>query len=706
MVRTRNYLSSLDIGQVNLDLLRSAEEGFLQRACKTALNVVLKAGGSGARRRPGGNRLATLVGASRRFTYEGRGFKEHLDFSNGRLDVYAEDGTLEQTITSSVPWDTDDLDNLKFDSDANRVFVAATTFLPRELTRADDGTWTLGNFTFAATVNSKTAQPFYDKFNRIDVTMTLGAYSGSGVSITFSDDVLEAGHVGLRFRYLTRCEVEIASVTNGTTGTVNIIDEIYPTLVVAVADSSKYKVGHVVQGTVSDVTGIVAAVPTGTSVRVILLEGYDRFVYDGADPAATDTLVGPEGGEKLTASPALYSTPGTTSIWDEQLFSDVRGYPGDVTVHKNRLIFTAFPQATDVVIGSALGNFYNFEVGAEDEDAFNEELGADPNSQIRHAVSAEQLLIFTDRGAYFVPESPESPLTPSNIEFSEIGPDGASKVEPFTVTEGILFIDDAAERLMIAAMTGNVRRPWSVAELSEVSYDLLTGPKRLAVANGLDGRSERYALILNTDGTLACMMYRRGSEVVGFSKWTHGEGTFTDLTTSRDELFLTSKVGSLYTLSKASFSALCDDEQSYASAVTALNGKTAYVVEDMAVIGSGVVASGLVPGVAVGAGLKIGVDFEVDVTPAPQIDTRRGWARVRIPQVWVDVIDTGAFHVNGVESSPFKPLDPLDDPGKVRSESVRSHQLGWSEEATVTIGQRKGRGARFDVRSITMEVSR
>lgn len=691
---------------MNNELLRNAEEGFLERACKTALNVVLKAGGSGARRRPGGNRLANPVAASRRFTYDGRGFKEHLDFSNGRLDIYAEDGTLEQTITSSVPWVLADLDNLRFDSDANRVFVACTSFMTRELTRADDGTWTLSVFTFSDTVNGKVSQPFYDKFNRIDVTMGLSAYSGTGVTMTFSDPVLVAGHVGLRFRYLTRCEVLVTGVTSSTVGTVTIIDRIYPTLLVTVVASSKFKVGQVVQGTVSNVLGIVSAVPGGTTVEVILLEGYDYFVYDSGDPAATDTLVGPEGGSKLTASPSEVTTPGTSSIWDEQLISAVRGYPGEVTVHKNRLCLTAFPQATDVFTASALGNFYNFEVGPEDEDAIQEELGADPNSQIRHAVSTEQLLLFTDRGLYFVPESPENPLSPNTIEFSWVAPDGASLVEPAEVTEGILFIDDAAGRLMLAAMTGNVRRPWNVAELSEVAYDLLTGPKRLAVSNGLDGRSERYALILNDDGSIACMMYRRGSEVVGFSKWTHGEGTFTDITTVRDQLFLTSKVGSLYTMSKASFSATCDDERAYTSAVTALNGLTGYAVKDRAVIGSGVVASGLVPGVAPASGLKVGFDFEVDLTPAPRIDTRRGWARVRVPQVWVDVIDTGAFHIDGVEYLPFKPNEALDNPGKIRSESVHAFMLGWSEEATRTIGQRKGRGARFDVRSVTMEVSR
>lgn len=705
MPRTRSYLSSLEIGEVSADFLRNAAEDFLPRAMKTALNIVLKASG-GYTRRPGSQQLAQLIGESVRFRYRGRGVTEELVFSNARVDVYATDGTLNQTITASVPWVTADLDNLAFDSDSNRVFVASQTFMTRELTRADDGTWSLSTFTFAGTVNGKVGQPFYDKFNPIDVTMSIAAYTGNGIAISFSGDVLVSDHVGTRFRYLTACEVEIASVTNATTGTVNIIDALYPTLSVAVADSSDYKPGQVVQGTVSDVIGLVSSVPSGTTLQIVLLEGYTEFAYDASSDDATDTLVGPEGSQKLTASPTTVSTPAASSIWDEQLISDVRGFPGTVVVHKNRLMFSRFGEATDVLCGSSLGNFYDFEVGVEDTSAFNEELGADPNSQIRYLVSTEQLLVITDRGIYFVPESPENPLTPSSLEFSLIGPDGAALVPPVIATEGVLFIDADAGRLMLVAMTGNVRRPWQVAELSEAAYHLLTGPKRMVVANGLDGRNERYALIMNEDGSFACMMYRRGAETVGFSKWTHGNGTFVDVTATEDDVVVTSKVGATYTMSQLGFAYTVDDTQDYASALSGLDGQTVEVVKDRAVVATGLVASNAVTDVAAASGLSVGYDFDVEGTPAPPVSTSAGWARQRITRVWVDIRDTGTFFIDDVEFTAFGPFDALDDPGKVRSGHIEAFQLGWDEDATKRVHQKKGKGHRFDVRSITMEVSR
>ncbi len=694
----------MDLGEVSEDFLRSANEGFLPRACKTAKNVILKSG-PGAARRPGSQELAALSYASVRFRYRGRGVEEELVFSNGRLDIYASDGTLNQSITSSVPWTTAQLDALRFDSDSNRVFVFHQAFMTRELTRASGGTWTLSTFAFADTVNNKTSQPFYDKFNDIDVTMSIGAYTGTGVAITFSDDVLVAGHVGLRFRYLTRCEVEIASVTDGQNGTVDIVDTLYPTLQVTIGDTTKYKTGQVVEGSVTGVTGIISSIPTGTTMQVLLLEGYDQFFYDATTPANSDKLIGPEGEEILTAANTTVGTPATTSIWDEQLMSDVRGYPGTGVVHKNRLVMSKFEEATDVLVGSSLGNFYDFLVGAEDEAAFNEELGADPNSQILHLVSTEQLVVFTDRGLFYVPEAPENPLTPSSLEFAAIGPDGAADVAPFVASEGILFIDADAGRLMVAAQTGNVRKQWNVAELSEAFYHLLTGPKKIVVANGLAGRTERYAMVLNTDGSFAVMMYRRGTDVVGASPWEHGEGVFEDVTVAGDTVVTTSLVGSIRTMSQMSFDAVCDDEQDYSSAASGRNGETGYVVEDGAVIGSGVVASNAVPDYAAGAGLTLGFDFEVDLTPAPQMDTERGIRRIRVTKVWVDCINSGAIEIDGTPYLAQNASDSLDDPGFTKSRVIEAFTLGYSYEATKTIGQSKGAGAAFDIRSITMEVS-
>ena len=137
-----------------------------------------------------------------------------------------------------------------------------------------------------------------------------------------------------------------------------------------------------------------------------------------------------------------------------------------------------------------------------------------------------------------------------------------------------------------------------------------------------------------------------------------------------------------------------------------LDGQTVEVVKDRAVVATGLVASNAVTDVAAASGLSVGYDFDVEGTPAPPVSTSAGWARQRITRVWVDIRDTGTFFIDDVEYTAFGPFDALDDPGKVRSAHIEAFQLGWDEDATKRVHQKKGKGHRFDVRSITMEVSR
>lgn len=697
------FRSTFEAGEISPDWLRRIDTPILASACQTARNVILKASG-GILRRPGTTGLSDLQGQARHYRFEGRGFTEILVLTNGRLDVYDESGSLQDSITSSVPWTTAQLARLKFTADANRVYVFHQEFVTQVLERASDGSWSRADFSFLSGINSNPAQPFYDKFSDIDVTMSVNAYSGTGRTLTFSDDVLktDGSHVGVRFRYLGACEMTITAVASATSATVTINDALYPTLDVTVASSAGYKVGQVVEGSISQVRGIVASIQSGTVVRVTLLEGYDQFQVITESGVDKDRLVGPESRGEITGVSTV-ATPATTSIWDEQLTSDARGYPATGVVHRGRLFMTGFPEATDVVVASAVGNFHNFALGTDDDSAINTELGDDPNSEIRHLVSAEQLLLFTDRGAYYVPESAESPITPESLAFLRLGQEGASYVEPVVASEGVLYIDAESGRLMAAVPTGNVRRSWQPIELSEYAYHLLTGPVRIAVSNGLDGRSERYVFVLNADGTLAVMIYRRGAEIVGWTAWERGEGTWTDIGATADTLTCVSKIDTTYRLGAFSFGALVDDEIDYSSSVSGRNGDTAAAVKNKVVVVEETVASGEVPSVAPASGYTLGYDFAVTLRPAPPV-SENGWRRQRIARTTLEVVDSGAVTVNGKLSWPYGAGDDLENTGAVSSRVIRAFKLGWANDQTPLIQQSKGEGALLDVLACSMEV--
>ncbi|MBL4544447.1 MAG: hypothetical protein JKP95_00445 [Oceanicaulis sp.] len=60
---------------------------------------------------------------------------------------------------------------------------------------------------------------------------------------------------------------------------------------------------------------------------------------------------------------------------------------------------------------------------------------------------------------------------------------------------------------MAVTPTGNIRRSWEIVDVSEYAPHLIGPCVKLAMANGLDGRSERYVCALQESGelTVACI---------------------------------------------------------------------------------------------------------------------------------------------------------------------------------------------------------
>jgi len=704
MARRRDFRANFEYGELSDDYLRRADSDQLVRACRRLRNAFLKSSG-GFMRRPGSVELAVLLAAKPRiYEYKGQDGVEIFVLTDGRLDIYDPDGTKTRTFPSNIPWSEDELDSLVFESDQDTVYVSHQAFKTQVFTRGGPNTWDRSDFAFQGGSGNEILQPYF-RFGQPNAIMTIGAYSGSGVSITFDEDVLTADHVGARFRYMQANEVEIDSVTDGQNGTCTIKSRLYPTVDITVTNTIGFKVGQVVQTEIDELNAVVAQVVSGTVVRVIMRDSYDEPDVPGTgDP---NKLIGPESAVDIS-SVASVASPIGTSIWDEQMVSDMRGYPGTIAVHRGRLFLGRFRDAPDAIAASAVNNFTEFFTGGTltAADGFIERLGHDPNSEVRHFVSAEQLIVFTDRGAYYVPESAENPITPESVEFLRIGPEGASDVPPALANEGVLFIDEDAKRLMAVIPTGNIRRSWAIIELSELSYDLIGMPTRLAISNGIDGRSERLVYILNDDGTLTVVMYRRGSDVTGWGVWSRGRGTWRDVITSADDVYLSASIDGEDRLCQFKFSAIADDELDYSSAQAGRASTESVVVENKTVTEFGTLdGSGEMPDEAPGAGKTLGVDFALEMEPAPPISPNIGWERQRIVSGRVDVLDTGAFRLNGSLKSPYEGGDDLSIVGFTRSRTERAFQLGWNDAPQLSIEQYVGEGAPLETRAITMEVA-
>jgi len=696
----RKFQASFQAGEVSEGFLRRADSALIEASCKRFRNAILNAGG-GWSRRPGTALQAFLSGLAsdptRLFRYAGDGFVEDLIFVENEMRVYASDGTLNQTLTG-LTWDEADLANAQFASSNNQVFIVSSGFAPQVASRASDGTWSVAALTFDAGFGAEIQAPFY-RHAPAGVTMTLSQYTGSGATMTFSEDVLDASYVGVRFRYLAQTQVEVTAVTDARTATVTIHGTCYPTIncTVLTTESSRFKVGQIVRTETTNVAGRVV-VASGTLVKIILTEGYTQ-------PTSGEKIIGPEG----AATPSAYtqaSTPNATTIWDEELFSQTRGYPSTVAVHRSRLYLSGISAEPSLIAASAVNALTNYSVGAEAQDALIELLGDDPNAQVRHVVSAEQLIVLSDRGAYYVPESGDNQITPTSVAFNRIGPEGAALVAPAVTSNGVVFIDDAAGRVMVCVPTGNIRRSWEVIELSENAYHLLSSPKRLAVVTKMGDRAERYILVLNTDGTLAVAMYRRSEETIGWGLWSRGAGEWVDISEAAGDVRIVARQATTQRLSEFSDSSTTDDEEDYTASTTSRINLPSHIVQSNEVIDAGTADGfGILSTTAVASGLTIGYDFALDVTPYPPMIAQIGVRRMRIPRFDLEVLNSGAVRVAAFLYTQYQGGDDIGTPGTTRTRLVTGYTLGWSDEPTLPITQDIGEGCALEVRSLTYEVA-
>ncbi len=153
-------------------------------------------------------------------------------------------------------------------------------------------------------------------------------------------------------------EITVTGYTSTTVATGTVIGSLYRTYTVNVASSTGFLVGQEVQGEDSQVTGVVADVPSGSSLTIQLVDGYTAF-------DVAEDLIGPTAKSAISSlTPA--GTPAATTEWDEALIGVERGYPGAAALHRNRLMLGDFPSAQNVMAASATGDITDFNTALTD----------------------------------------------------------------------------------------------------------------------------------------------------------------------------------------------------------------------------------------------------------------------------------------------------------------------------------------------------
>ena len=135
--------------------------------------------------------------------------------------------SLVATVTSDVnsaalPFDEDYANEYTFAQYGDVMWVCHPLFSPRLVTRTSLTTFEVSTFSFdTRSDNSKIYQPYYN-FQAQGVTLDPSAATGTGITLTTSDDYWVAAHAGTNIRY-HESEITITSVTSATVAVGDVV---------------------------------------------------------------------------------------------------------------------------------------------------------------------------------------------------------------------------------------------------------------------------------------------------------------------------------------------------------------------------------------------------------------------------------------------------------------------------------------------------
>lgn len=510
IVRQRDFSG----GEVVEHAKRRDDEPAVRSGARALRNVRILASGA-VEQRPGRSAL---------FQNDGRVDEVRLDSETTIFLCFGDDGSLKIRSSAGTllaqawgyEWDEDTADQAVWAVFGKDIVITFPDQVPK-IARWDGGTvWTFLDWAATTTSAGKKLVPFV-RFAPAGVTMELSALTGS-VTVTFSDDVLDADHVGVRFRYYDK-QIEITAVTSALVGTATVKE-----LLRSVksrdftADiTSTFAVGDIVEGVTSGNRDYIAVVGTpGT-------DDYTGLTLDAIAASAGEIFVGPTGGQAVYSTNNADPTTGPAiTVWDEELMSDYRGWPRSVAFDQNRLIFSDFPGMPEAIAWSASGDPFNFASGgADDADPTDAIVEFVPKkARVYHVLDGADEFVFTDLGIYYVPISESNPLRPGSVGFRRIAGAPASQVRPVSTAQGLVYANKARNRVLAIIGTGQTAQPYVIRPASDLQSHLFEDITCLAVEEGGGNPPDELVYAVKGDGDVVVGRYEVGKDWAGWVLWT------------------------------------------------------------------------------------------------------------------------------------------------------------------------------------------
>jgi hypothetical protein len=222
----------------------------------------------------------------------------------------------------------------------------------------------------------------------------------------------------------------------------------------------------------------------------------------------------------------------------EDAWSADRGYPRSVTFHEGRLFFGGLKNRPSTLYGSRVSDFFNFNPGESLDDAAVEAtLDTGTFNAIVDIYSGRHLQIFTTGSEFYVPQTLDSPITPSNLIVKHQTSFGTRPgVRLQNVDGATLFVQRQGKSLQEFIYSDAVQA-YTSGKISLLSSHLLKSPEEMAVrVSTSTDEGDRLLIVNGDDGSIACYTLLRSQNVIAPSEWTT-DGEFINIGVDVDDIY-------------------------------------------------------------------------------------------------------------------------------------------------------------------------
>ncbi len=546
----RNYQTNFSGGLLSEGMLGRADLAQYENGCKQLLNWWPKVTG-GMRRRPGSKYLNVISNGIR---IESFIFSEDQTYlfvfraviiggppgDTHHLSIFdPETGDELQQITfTGILFNATVIREMSITQLGDVMFLAHRRWKMVKIVRTSATTFEQQEFVFEGTPGNGFPKfmPFV-KFAPLDSTITVnGIVQGSTVTITCSVPFFEDRHVGKIIRYRGK-QILISNVGGGqpTLTCLGVIKEkLDPGAVLgfnnADDEPKDFKKDEIIVGRDSGVKAQVIET-TATSILVAMIAG--KFAA-----LTTEQVEGLTSGNIATLTANSTVDPPASADWDEEAFSDVKGWPSVIEFHSQRLWLGGSSSLPAHIFGSRVAAFFNYNVGdAFPADSIQAAIVSKQINLITDIVSGRHLQVFTDKGEFYAPQSEDRPLIPETFDLLRQTKYGSKPtIEPKVFDESTLFVQ--AQGSAIREFIWSDRSKGYTADaISLIAEEHLNDVQELEVLYGGYDRPEQIAFFINGDGTITWYHAARAENIRTWGKWDT-QGLFESLTVIQDKLYV------------------------------------------------------------------------------------------------------------------------------------------------------------------------